>query len=302
MQTRGTFPGLYDNIDKVVFTVAKTTLKALPSIANQYFRQETSDRKFEQRLPYAGFTTVPAASEGDDVTVQQILSGTAKNFTHLLFKVGFEATQEAEEDDQYDVLSDKAGSMARAARVTQETYAARLMTLGFTTETTPDGDAIYSASHALITGGSMSNLSTADLSRSALEAAITLLHTDGKSEEGHFMAPPNGYWLEVPPALEFLAERIAKSKGLPGSADNDINALNSRYGIDVIVNPYFSDADSWRIVAKNKMHGLLTYKRVGISMEAPVTIPRSGNRLYKTRFRQSWGADRWQGLVASEGA
>jgi hypothetical protein len=33
-----------------------------------------------------------------------------------------------------------------------------------------------------------------------------------------------------------------------------------------------------------------------------VRMPRSDNRLYKVRFRRSWGVDRWQGAFASEGA
>lgn len=303
-QNRGSFSGLYDNVDKVVFSAAEDTLKGIPPIWKKYTRQETSDRKFERRQAAAYFTNPSPLSEGDDLTTQNLTAGTAKDFTHLKFRVGFEVTEEAADDDQFSIIKDYARGLRMALRVAQETYAARLMGQGFSggTETTPDAQPIYSASHVILTGGTASNLVSADLSRAALETALTLARTDGKSDEGFFMDPPEGWFLEVPPALEFLATRIVKSAQINASADNDINAIKDRYAIDIIVNPYISDTDSWRIIAKNQMHGLLTYIRKALAMDPPVTVDRSKNRLYSAGFRQSWGADRFQGVVGSPGA
>lgn len=301
-QNRGTFSALYDNVDKVVFGLVGTTLKEIKPIWRQYFRVESSDRKFERRTSLAGFTNVPEKSEGDDYTTQQIRQGHTADFTHLEFGLAFEVTETAQEDDQYGVISDYATMLARAARVTEETYAARQFNLGFTTATSPDGEPAFDAAHPLVTGGTGSNLTTGDLSRLTLQTALTLMHTDAKSEEGFFMQPTDGYILEVHPSREFTAHRIVESRLLPGSADNDTNAVRDRYNISVLVNPYISGTDDWRIIAKNKMHGLLSYTRVPIGMKDPVTLPRSGNRLYKLRFRRSWGRDRWQGEVASAGA
>jgi hypothetical protein len=300
-QTRGSFPALVDNVDKVVFGVVGTTLKELPSKWRKYFRVESSDRKFERRTSYAMFSTVPLKGEGEDYTTDLIDQGYTKDFTHLEFGLAYEVTETAQEDDQFNVISDHAKGLARAARVAEETYAARLHNL-YTTEKTPDNVAAYASTHTFIKGGTGSNIVNLDLSRTALETALTLIHTDSKSDEGHYMDPPDGYILEVPPALEFLADRIVNSSGLPGSADNDRNPVKARYSIDVAVNPYFTDTDSWRLVAKNKMHGMLSYTRVPIGMKPPVQMPRSDNRIYKIRFRRSWGWDRWQGVVGSPGA
>ena len=117
------------------------------------------------------------------------------------------------------------------------------------------------------------------------------------------MTPPDGWFLEVPPALQFLADRIVNTtRGMQGTGDNDRNSINALYSMDVIVNPYISDTDSWRLIAKNKMHGLRSYTRKPITMQPPVRMPRSDNRLYKIRFRRSWGADRFQGVIGSPGA
>lgn len=300
-QTRGLIPANVDNVDKVVFAVVGSTLKELAAKWRKVYRVESSDRKFERRVSKAMFTTVPEKGEGQDYSTELIDQGYTKDFTALEFGLAFEVTETAEEDDEYGFLKDYASGLARAARVAEETYAARQHN-NHTTETTPDALAIYHASHTLVKGGTASNIVNADLSRSALETALTLIRTDGKSDEGHFMEPPDGFILEVPPALEFLADRIVNSTGLPGSADNDRNPIKARYSIDVLVNPYFSDTDSWRLVAKNKMHGLLSYTRVPIGMKPPARLPRSDNRIYKIRFRRSWGCDRFQGIVGSPGA
>jgi hypothetical protein len=303
-QARGTFPGLYDNVDKVVFSVAEETLKDIPPIWKKYFRTETSTRKFERYQDYAAFTSPSPLSEGDDLTTQNLTPGSPKDLTHLKWRLGFEVTEEAADDDEFSVIKNYARGLRMALRVAQETYAARLIGQGFSggVETTPDGQPIYSASHVVLTGGTASNLVSADLSRTALETALTLARTDGKSAEGFFMEPPSGWFLEVPPALEFLATRIVKSTNINGSADNDINAIKANYQIDVVVNPYIADTDSWRIVAKNQMHGLLTIVRKAVAMDAPVTVDRSKNRLYSAGFRQSWGAIQYQGVVGSPGA
>lgn len=304
MQVRGTFPALYDNVDKVVFGLVSTTLKELKAIWKQYYRIENSSRKFERRVSMGMFSDMPLKPEGEDYATDLIKQGFTKDFTHLGFGLAFETTEEAEEDDQFQVIRDYAVGLARAARVAEETYAALSHNQGFSggTETSPDGVSIFSASHVLVNGGTASNLVSQDLSRAALESALTLAYTDMKSEEGHFTMPPDGWYLEVPPALLWLADRLVNSSGLPGSADNDRNTLKALYSITVIPNPYLSDTDSWRLIAKNKMHGLLSYTRIPIGMKPPVRLPRSDNRLYKLRFRRSWGVDRWQGLIGSPGA
>jgi hypothetical protein len=300
-QVRGTAPQLYDNIDKVVFSVVETTSKQLPAIWKQTYRVLSSKRKFERRLQYAQFDSVPLKGEGDDYNTKQIRLGNSVDFTHLEFGLGFEVTETAEEDDQFDVIAEHAAGLMRAARWTEEVYAASPLNLGFSTQTSPDGAAWFSASHSLITGGTCSNLITDDLSVDSLMNAIILMATDAKSEEGHNMALPEGFQLIVPPASMGIAERVVKSSGLPGSADNDVNPLK-KYGVDIIVNPLISDTDSWFVLAKGKNHGLLSYTRVRMGLKPMVRTERADNRLYRLRFRRSWGVDRWQGAVGSQGA
>jgi hypothetical protein len=128
------------------------------------------------------------------------------------------------------------------------------------------------------------------------------LQTDTKLESGQLVAPINNYYLVVPPALEFLAERIVASQGLPGSADNDLNPVKSRRRIEIIVNPHISDTDSWFLIPQNKRsHSLTSYTRVPITKVPTATDPYTGNQIIKIRFRRSWGAWAWQGVYGTIG-
>jgi hypothetical protein len=303
-QVRGTFPALYDNVDKDIIALVGDTLSELPAVWRDIYRIKSSKRKFERVVSMASFTSVPEKSEGADYSLGQFTQGYTKDFTHLEFGLSFEVSETAEEDDQQDVIASYAVGMARAARYAEEQYAARPFNNGFTSETTPDGQYVFDTDHVLVGGGTARNkLSTAaDLSVTSLTQALIDVQTETKSEEGFYVMPTKGYKLYVPPALEFLADRIVNSTGLPGSAENDRNPLKARRKIEVVVNPHLSDADAWFLVDAGKDHGFLSYTRVGIGMKPPVRMPRSDNRLYKVRFRRSWGVDRWQGAFASEGA
>jgi hypothetical protein len=304
-QVRGSFPAGYDNVDKTVFTIIEGVLSELPRIHEKYYGVDTSDRKFERNVSYAMFGAAPLKGEGEDFTTQLIQQAWTKDFTHLEFGLAFEVTQTAQEDDMTDVLDQYATGLARSCRVTQETYAANVLINGLSggTETSPDGATIFNAAHTLVIGGTARNFRSSDLSWNALQQAIIDLNTDQKSEEGFFTQPTDGLQLIVPPNLKLRAQRLVQSTGLPSSADNDINPINKNYSIDVIVNPYLGASSfNWWIAYAGKNHGLLTYKRVPIGMQPPERLPRSGNRFYASRFRQSWGCRAWQGLWAASGA
>lgn len=304
-QVRGTFTELYDNIDKTVKTVLRDSLKELKPIWKQYYNVLDSDRKFERVMTVTPFGDVPEKPEGEVYSLDLIRPGYTKDFTHLEFGLGFEVTETALEDDQYDQLVRAAEWLAFSARYVQEKQAAAPLNNGFTTETTPDGKALFADDHVLKGGGSARNeLATpADLSASSLMQAMIDSQTETKLESGQIVAPITGWNLVIPPGYEFLADRILMSAGMPGTADNDRNPLKARRSISIVVNPHLTDTTAWFLLAENKRsHGLTSYVRVPVTNIPPATDPYTGNRIYKIRFRQSWGAWMWQGAFGSPGA
>ena len=303
-QTRGTFVELHDNLDRAVYTLLGKEYKELSPIWRKYYQVKTSQKRSELVLSVTGMGDVPEKGEGQPYTTDIIQTGYSKEFLHTEFGMMFEVTQTALEDDRYDVLSEYAKWLMFSARVVEEKRAALLFINGFTSETSPDGVSIFNTTHVLKGGGTARNQLTvaSNLSWTSLQTALTDWQRETKFEAGQFMQPAEDLYLLVPPELEFTAHRIVASTGLPGSADNDVNAIKSLRNITVVKNVYLTDTNAWFLLAKNKSHGFCSYTRVPMSMEPAMTDPRTRNRLYPVRFRRSWGNKWWQNSFGTAGA
>lgn len=307
MQTRGAFPQLNDNVDKTVYALLGKQLKELQPIWTDYYERKNSDRKFERFLTVTPFGDVPEKPEGNIYAFDLIRPGWQKDITPVEFGLGFEATETALEDDQFEVLSKQAQWLAFSARYVQEKYAVRPFNNGFTTFLTPDGVSLFNTAHVLKgpgTGTARNKLAVdADLSFNSLAQAMADVQTETKLESGQIVAPINDWILLVPPAQEMLADRLINSTGLPGTNDNDRNSIKARRNITIVVNPHLTDLDAWFLLAKNKsLHGLVNIDRLGITMAPAMQDAKTGNRVYKVRFRQAWDAYMWQNTFGTPGA
>ena len=111
-----------------------------------------------------------------------------------------------------------------------------------------------------------------------------------------------GTKLIIPSALQFTAERLMKSSGRTGTADNDINAVVSRGMVPqgYAVNHYLTDTDAF-FIKTDVPNGLKHFVRAPMktAMEGDFT---TGNLRYKARERYSFGFSDWRGIFGSPGA
>ena len=304
-QTTGTIPANTDNINKTFYAIMKDKLKELQRIYPDYYNIRTSNLKYERVVTYVPFGDTQTKAEGAPYAMDELRQGYTKDFIHTENALGFQVTQTAMDDDLNNLLQRGGDWLAYSARYVEEGRAAGPLNNGFTTETTPDGAALFSTAHILAGGGSAKNtLSTAaDLSAASLVQALIDLQTDTKDEAGHLAAPIQKWLLVVPPALEFLGDRLLHSIGLPGSADNDRNPIKSRRSWDIIVNPRLTDSDAWFVLAADKAtHGLTFYKRLPPTLDTMMIDPQTKDRIFSIRHRFSVGAWAWQNLYGSPGA
>lgn len=304
-QTRGLLDLSYDNVDKTVSGIMKDRLNELTRIYPKVYNLKTSDRKFERIVTYVPFGDSQDKPEGQLYAFDTIRQGRTKDFTHTEMGLGFEATQTALDDDAENILSKAGEWLAFSARYTQEKRAANPFNNGFTSELTPDGVSVFNTAHTLAGGGSFRNrpATDADLSATSLTNAMIDTQLEQKDEAGHLAAPVNSWILYIPPALEFLADRLINSVNLPGSADNDRNPIKSLRTWSIVVNPHLSDTDAWFLVAADKSrHGMTWYTRQPITKEPMATDPRTGNRIFKVRHRFSVGAWTALGVYGTSGA
>ena len=101
---------------------------------------------------------------------------------------------------------------------------------------------------------------------------------------------------------QFTAERLMKSPGRVGTADNDINAIKNMGMVPqgFVVNHYLSDTDAFYIIT-DVPNGMKYFNRAPLktSMEGDFD---TGNVRYKARERYVFGCSDPRGIYASPGA
>lgn len=306
-QTRGHWPELYDNIDKVVISLLRGHLQELPPIYTKYYNVESTDKAFERVHTITPFGRVPEKPEGEVYALDLLGPGWTKDFIASEYGLGFAVTETALEDDKYDQLVRATEWLAYSARYVREERAAVPFNTGFsaTGELAPDGKPLFAPDHILRGGGTAANTFTVqeELSLQALINAFRDVQVETKLENGFVVAPITNWYLLVHPHYEMAAHRYVMSEGLPDSANQDDNPIRARRRIEIVVNPHLADPDAWFLIPQNRrMHGLTVKVRVKPTLAPPMTDPYTGNRIYRVRFRQAVGAKFWQGLFGSSGA
>ena len=230
-------------------------------VHSQIFEYEKSRRAYEEILGNSGLGLAPVKPEGSGVVFSTMKQGFKQRSTHVAYALGFIITEEAYEDNLYDMPM-KAGSkgLAFSMRQTKEVVGANIFNRAFSGSFLfSDGASLISSAHPNVSGGTWSNLATADLDEDSLEAAVTAISVL-KNDAGLTIGlKPR--CLIIPPALEFEASRVLNSIGQNDTANNAQNALRYLGSIPkVIVNPYLTDTDAW-FIQTNAPTGMIYFDR-----------------------------------------
>jgi hypothetical protein len=269
----------------------------------EIFDKETSDRAFEEEVMLSGFGNASVKAEGSGVTYDTAQETFTARYTHNTIALAFAITEEAIEDNLYDRLASRyTKALARSMANTKQIYAANVINNGFST-TYPGGDnsPLFSTTHATIAGTFSNTLATqADLNETSLEQA--LIDIANLTDERGLKIAALGQKLIIPTALQFTADRLMKSAGRVGTADNDINAIRNMGMVPqgYVVNHFLTDTNGW-YVKTDVPNGLKYFERSPIrtSMEGDF---ETGNVRYKARERYSFGWSDPRGIYGSAGA
>ena len=271
----------------------------------QIFVTESSDRAFEEEVMLSGFGDAAVKPEGQGVSFDTAQETYTARYTMETIALAFAITEEAIEDNLYDRLASRyTKALARSMASTKNTKGAAILNTGFTGSGNPtygDGQVLLIAAHPTLSGTQTNILSTAsDLNETSLEQAMIDIAAF-KDERGLKVAA-KARKLIIPSALQFTAERLLKSQGRVGTADNDINALKNMGMVPegYVVNHYLSDTDAWFLVT-DVPNGLKHFDRAPLktSMEGDFD---TGNVRYKARERYVFGASDWRGIFGTPGA
>ena len=273
------------------------------SYANEHaeiFDTESSDRAFEEEVMLSGFANATVKPEGQGVQFDDAQETFTARYTNETIALAFAITEEAIEDNLYDRLaSGYTKALARSMANTKQVKAAAVINNGYAAGFAGgDGQPLFSTAHPTMAGTFSNRLTTASqLNETSLEAA--LIQIAAMTDERGLLIAAQGMKLVIPPALQFVADRLMSSQGRTGTADNDINAVKNMGMVPqgYAINHYFTNANRW-MIKTDVPNGLKHFVRSPIktSMEGDFD---TGNVRYKARERYVFGFSDPRGAFGS---
>ena len=271
----------------------------------EIYNVESSDRAFEEEVMLSGFGNAQVKGEGQGIAFDDAQETFTARYTHETVALAFAITEEAIEDNLYDRLASRyTKALARSMANAKQVKAASPLINGLpSTDTFDSGDGVslFNTSHTTLSGSFANTLATqSDLNETSLEQS--LIDIGEMTDERGLLIAAKGVKMIVPPENQFNAERLMKSQGRTGTADNDINAVNSMGMIPqgYRVNNYLTDADSWYIIT-DVPNGMKMFVRTPLNTAMEGDFD-TGNVRYKARERYSFGVSDPRGIFGVEGA
>ena len=269
----------------------------------EIYDTENSDRAFEEEVMLSGFAKAQVKPEGSGVTFDNAQETFTARYTHETIALAFAITEEAIEDNLYDRLASRyTKALARSMANTKQVKAASVLNNAFDSNFKGgDGKELCANDHPTLSGTFKNELSTsADLNETSLEQSM--IDIAALTDERGMKIAARGVKMIIPSELQFTAERLMKSQGRTGTADNDINALANMGMLPqgYVINHFLTDTDAF-FIKTDVPNGMKMFVRAPIktAMEGDFD---TGNVRYKARERYSFGFSDPRGIFGSPGA
>ena len=270
----------------------------------EIYTTESSDRAFEEEVMLSGFAQAQVKPEGSGVAFDNAQETYTARYQHETVALAFSITEEAIEDNLYDQLSSRyTKALARSMANTKQVKAVSPLINGLPSGsfTSGDGVTLFNTAHPTIAGNVKNTLSTAaDLNETSLEQS--LIDIAALTDERGLKIAARGVKMIIPSELQFTAERLMKTQGRVGTADNDTNAIASMGMIPqgYRINNFLTDTDAFYIIT-DVPNGMKYFDRAAIKTAMDGDFD-TGNVRYKARERYSFGVSDFRGIFASPGA
>jgi len=204
-------------------------------------------------------------------------------------------------DQQLSAVSKAVRQQSLTWAASQQRNAFGVYALGFTTQLTIDGVALFSASHINQNGDTVSNLETGALTDPNLNTVINDLRTQ-LSQTGVVM----GYepkFLLTPSILHQSGMSVAKSVLRAGTGNNDLNYFSEMYpGMKVVYSPFLDATSTTAYFVGSSTHGVMRFEREAFFTElVDWRYSLDDQYVYKLRAREEVDSIEYSGLVGSSG-
>jgi phage major head subunit gpT-like protein len=276
------------------------TMQALkyPSL----FSTKPSTKAYEDRLTVAALGTFATKPEGTPIAFDDPVQGAQIRTVHQTFALGWRASMEMMEDDQFSIMNQMSSDLGESARDHQERLAWGMINDGFTgtTYTGREGEVMFSATHSLLkTGGTESNIAApaVALSVTGIETMMTQMETT-VSDEGRFIDLSPSVLL-IHPNEQHNAYVLLQTEFKPGSSDNDRSTVvSSRSGLTPLSVPYLSSTTAWYAMAPPGRNSLTWNNRKAVTFSRAQDADTLDQKFYGV-YRASVMFTEWRGLWGS---
>lgn len=198
------------------------------------------------------FGALRLKGEGENIIYDDPLFGSTNAYTPVRFALGYKITQEMVDHELYGQVEKFERALMKSAIDLQETTAALLLNNGFVTTnangfvaTGFDGLATFSTAHPRLDGaGTIRNRPSTDATLGVTALQSALIDIDRwKDDRGRpiFVRPK---LLIVNPEDRFTAKELLQSEYKPGTANNEVNALQDA-GLSFMVSHYLTSVADW---------------------------------------------------------
>ncbi|HSW65336.1 MAG TPA: hypothetical protein VLH56_18815 [Dissulfurispiraceae bacterium] len=255
---RATLPNQYDQSISKMFYGGYTDL---PSEFDKVAKVENFPKgRYLTQAEVSPLGALRQMGEGEEISFDVPAEGHKKSIQTVKFGLGFQLTEEAQDDDYHGQISKLPQSLARSAGYCRETNFFNLFNNGFSGGgvTAWDGVSVFGSHTTLKSGTTISNVGNADLSNTSLEAAFE--YFDGLVDEAGIKLILKPDMLLIPTALKWVANDLLKSSGRVWDYDDrykgvvDVSGTKYAPGTGPVMNqwnPSNGIVDDWRIMVSH---------------------------------------------------
>lgn len=269
--------------------IATIEYKDYPMEKDKIFTAQSSEKAYELDVSLSGTGFAAEKPEGLNIQYDAEKQDFATTYTHIVYALGTIITMEAQMNNLYRDLIEKAGRMLKRSLVhTDEQIAADVINNGYDTNfALGDGQPLFSTSHVLGKGGTFSNRFTVftALSQAAVEDA--LIEIEDYRDGAGLLIDAKGVSLHIPRQLRFTADRILASRFEPGSGNNAVNPVAQIFPEGYHVNHRFTSATDW-FIKTDVDDGFKEFNRMDYTFDTDNDFGTSNYR-HKGMFYKSYG-------------
>ena len=269
-------------------------------VSPQIFNKETPDRLNEKISVMGGDANIDVVAEGAAYPLKTFREIGTQTYTSVEYKEAYPVTELMQDFGNYGTVLKELKKTGYYARWKQDDLNRAVLSGGFDTTTTWDGEFLYSNSHEIKdTGETQDNLASGTLGEDNLFTAWAQLKL--LADHRGRLQPITSAYLVVPTTLSKKAWELVQSSDGPETAERKKNFFFN--ALTVVEWPLLDAASTtaWFLLSEKMFHELCYFVKSEPKLKAYID-EETGNLVEKIRFVQVQGATDYTGTVASPGA